>query len=209
MLKTLKKLYRDMKFRVKKESNINHLGHSLESSTLVKTEYGQLFKGNALQITQIRSQEGKGGTLYINNKYFGGAAFHTYHAETNETINDYSARGRTPQWLSTKIWNAITMTDEVSIASDGGPLSPSHGFELIIEDMPKVNIMTHDWYISKQTVEKGLCFSDHYSNLNEIKELNNLYKKIRESIRKMDEADLAHHLNAKLDFRFVLNKHIV
>jgi hypothetical protein len=144
----------------KKENTYRH-------QNLAKKRRGESFKGHAQDVF-YNSECGEKGRIVSFNQYFSGSVWQTYNIDDDETVRIYNIQGKTPKWLSKKVCKMPYGANYRSIH---------------IENNPKISIFYFNWELNYSTTHDGFNFANHHNNINELKELELLYRKLRNKIK--------------------------
>jgi len=161
---------------------INEKEETYIHQTLAKKRRGESFKGHAQDVWYTKNENNEKGAITSYNHYFSGSVGQTYSIDNHKTTRHYHATGRTPKWLNQKL---NKLGSEL-----GGNLSLAYAWTMLIEDNPKISIYGDDWNLTYSTSHDGFNFANHRENINELKQLQLLYRRLRNNIKNNDIASL-------------------
>ena len=166
-----------------------------EYITIAKTGKTQDFKGHSFDISYEKSKD-KEGSIIVSNSYYSGGANQRYSIDDKQTISSYSIIGFLPIWLQTKL-----LTIQATMVPDNCNIDIADNNEVwgggIIElnDNPEIRIYMSEFNIKYTTLKKGVAFNDHFHNINELKQLQMLWRGLRNKLKSTDIEVIANNLN--------------
>ena len=155
---------------------------------IVKKDRGKSFKGHNQQVWYHADKGQEKGMIMSQNQYYSGGVSQVYDIDKHETRTSFTAGGNTPQYLLAKL-DDIGRIFNPSYVSTGDPFM---SYNLEIDDNPIINI-GYCWSVKYISRSDGVHFVDHYDSIQELKQLNNLYRRLRDKLKTEDAKAIAKH----------------
>tara|TARA_Y100000034_G_C6880561_1_gene403451 strand:+ start:489 stop:1118 length:630 start_codon:yes stop_codon:yes gene_type:complete len=164
--------------------------------SIAKVDRGNSFKGHSFNIHFRCGLEHDKGLIHVTNAYYSGYVHQEYNIDEHKTTTTYSTHGTVPKWLKEKIVT-IGETLQPNIASPSGGSYNTWFFN--VDENPALNIYTTEYVLKYNVVAEGVKFNSHFDNINELKELTQHYRKIREKLKYSDINEIMQHTKGHLD----------
>lgn len=149
------------------------------------------FKGGKQAIRWYRPDDFSKGSLLVHNSYFNSTCDQVYDIDKNESIISYHVNGKTPKYLKKVVNEVGFIVRGMSV----NPNDPWDGYTLDLYDNPRLTVESQMWTVGYKTVFDGPMFLDHYQCLQEIKQLQHLYRSFREKVKTKGVEELLENID--------------